>query len=132
VPASADEAAVRRAYKRLALQHHPDKAAGGGEARARAERRFKRIADAYSVLSDAARRAEYDREREHARARGGGGGGGGGGAAGRAARAAGRSGGAGFGGGGRGERFHRDEARDPLPRPPPPVLIGHAASLTPY
>ncbi|KAJ1471072.1 hypothetical protein T484DRAFT_3547045 [Baffinella frigidus] len=63
----AEEAAVRKAYKRLALLHHPDKAVGGGEMRARAERRFKRVADAHVVLSDKERRAEYDRKREKAR-----------------------------------------------------------------
>jgi DnaJ family protein C protein 7 len=64
----AEEAAVRKAYKRLALLHHPDKAVGGGEMRARAERRFKRVADAHSILSDKEKRREYDRERERSRA----------------------------------------------------------------
>jgi molecular chaperone DnaJ len=50
----ATEDDIRRAFKRLALQHHPDKAAGGVDA-------FRRIQEAYAVLSDPARRAEYDR-----------------------------------------------------------------------
>ncbi|HET7094803.1 MAG TPA: molecular chaperone DnaJ [Thermomicrobiales bacterium] len=52
--ASADE--IRRAYRRLAREHHPDinRAAGS-------EERFKEINEAYEVLSDDNRRAAYDR-----------------------------------------------------------------------
>jgi len=60
LPLHSDEAAVRKAYRKLALLHHPDKATGGGEMRLRSERRFKRITEANSVLSDARQRREYD------------------------------------------------------------------------
>ena len=49
--ASADE--IKRAFRKLAMQHHPDR---GGD-----ETRFKEIQAAYDVLGDAQRRAEYDR-----------------------------------------------------------------------
>jgi len=47
---------IKQAYRRLASQHHPDR--GGDTAR------FQEIQTAYSVLSDPARRAEYDRPPE--------------------------------------------------------------------
>lgn len=43
---------IKRAYRKLAMQHHPDR--GGDQAR------FQEIQQAYDVLSDANRRAEYD------------------------------------------------------------------------
>lgn len=52
--ASADE--IKANYRRLAMRWHPDRNAGSAEA----EERFKRISEAYSVLSDPQRRAEYD------------------------------------------------------------------------
>lgn len=48
--ASQDE--IKRAFRKLAMQYHPDK---GGD-----ETKFKQINEAYSVLGDAAKRAEYD------------------------------------------------------------------------
>ncbi len=56
VPRDADDSAIKGAYRRLARQYHPDvnKAAD-------AEERFKEINEAYEVLSDADRRAAYDR-----------------------------------------------------------------------
>lgn len=66
--ASKDE--IKRAYRRLAHEHHPDK--GGGEAA-----KFKEINQAYEVLSDDVRRAQYDRYGqtfEQARSQGGPGG----------------------------------------------------------
>ncbi|MGL4174065.1 MAG: DnaJ C-terminal domain-containing protein [Actinomycetota bacterium] len=53
VPVDADQAAIKKAYRRLARAHHPD-ATGGNEAR------FKEIGEAYSVLSDAEQRQQYD------------------------------------------------------------------------
>lgn len=50
---------VRRAYRKLALKWHPDK--NLGESSAEAEKRFKEISEAYEVLSDAEKRAIYDR-----------------------------------------------------------------------
>jgi DnaJ-class molecular chaperone len=51
---------VRRAYRRLALQWHPDRNAGDP----RAAERFKEISEAYAVLVDPAKRREYDRARQ--------------------------------------------------------------------
>lgn len=56
VDAKAAHADIRRAYCRLALRYHPDKAGGDAES----NRRFQQIGFAYSVLSDDARRARYD------------------------------------------------------------------------
>jgi curved DNA-binding protein CbpA len=55
----ATEDEVRRAYRRLALQWHPDRNAGSAEA----TERFKEISEAYGVLMDRTRRLEYDRVR---------------------------------------------------------------------
>jgi molecular chaperone DnaJ len=50
----ASEEEIKKAYRKLAHQHHPDKR-GGDEAK------FKEINEAYQVLSDKAKRAQYDR-----------------------------------------------------------------------
>jgi len=53
----ANETALKSAYRKLALQHHPDRNPGDHTA----EEKFKEAAEAYSVLSDAQKRAAYDR-----------------------------------------------------------------------
>jgi molecular chaperone DnaJ len=55
--ASASEAEVKRAYRQMARQHHPDVNRDDPEA----EERFKQISEAYAVLSDPERRERYDR-----------------------------------------------------------------------
>src|SRR3954454_20432459 len=59
VPKDADKAAIRKAYRKLARQHHPDANAGNTQA----EEKFKEISEAYDVLSDENRRREYDEAR---------------------------------------------------------------------
>jgi molecular chaperone DnaJ len=53
--ASLDE--IKKAYRRLALQYHPDKNPGDKQA----EEKFKEASEAYSVLSDPEKRQRYDR-----------------------------------------------------------------------
>ncbi|MBK8976592.1 MAG: molecular chaperone DnaJ [Planctomycetes bacterium] len=48
---------IKRAYRKIALENHPDRNPGD----AAAEARFKEAADAYAVLSDAEKRARFDR-----------------------------------------------------------------------
>ncbi len=52
--ASADE--IKKAYRKLAVKYHPDKNPGDKEA----EEKFKEAAEAYSILSDADKKAKYD------------------------------------------------------------------------
>ncbi|HEY0102953.1 MAG TPA: molecular chaperone DnaJ, partial [Brevundimonas sp.] len=64
-----DAAGLKAAYRKLAMQHHPDRNGGCEDSMAR----FKEISEAYSVLSDDQKRAAYDRF-GHAGVNGGGGG----------------------------------------------------------
>ncbi|MDB5431006.1 MAG: dnaJ [Caulobacter sp.] len=66
-----DEAGLKSAFRKLAMEHHPDRNGGCEEATGR----FKEINEAYSILSDPQKRAAYDRY-GHAGVNGGGGGGG--------------------------------------------------------
>jgi hypothetical protein len=57
VSRDATENDISRAYKKLALQHHPDK---NPDNREQAEEKFKRVSEAYDVLHDAKKRKTYD------------------------------------------------------------------------
>ncbi len=57
VPREADEGELKKAYRQLALQYHPDRNPGDKKA----EERFKEINEAYAVLSDPDKRTQYDR-----------------------------------------------------------------------
>lgn len=56
VEKGANDAEIKKAFRKLALKYHPDKNAGNKEA----EERFKEINEAYQVLSDPQKRAQYD------------------------------------------------------------------------
>ena len=58
VTETADAGAIKSAYRRLSLQHHPDRR-GGDEAK------FKEISGAYEVLSDTEKRQQYDFQRKN-------------------------------------------------------------------
>lgn len=57
VPKNADESAIKQAYRKLAMQYHPDRNPGDKAA----EDKFKEAAEAYEILSNADKRARYDR-----------------------------------------------------------------------
>ena len=59
VPDSANQADIKKAYRRLAKQHHPD----ANPNNPRAAERFKEISEAHSVLSDTEKRKQYDQMR---------------------------------------------------------------------
>ena len=58
VQKNASEAEIKKAYRRLAMKHHPDR--NTGDQAAAAEKSFKEAKEAYEVLSDAQKRAAYD------------------------------------------------------------------------
>jgi molecular chaperone DnaJ len=60
VPKNAGDAEIKKAYRKLAQQHHPDTKQGDPDA----EERFKEISAAYDVLGDPEKRTAYDRVRE--------------------------------------------------------------------
>jgi len=66
VEKSASDAEIKKAYRKLAVKHHPDK---GGD-----PEKFKEVTRAYEVLSDSEKRSKYDRFGEEGLEDGGGGG----------------------------------------------------------
>lgn len=56
VSRDASDADIKKAYRKLAMKYHPDHAKGDKSA----EERFKKISEAYAVLSDKQKRQEYD------------------------------------------------------------------------
>ena len=65
---NASETEIKKAFRKLAIQHHPDKNPGDKES----EEKFKELTEAYEVLSDPEKRAQYD-QFGHAGLSGGGG-----------------------------------------------------------
>ena len=59
VDKDADAATIKKAYRKLAREHHPDSKPGDKAA----EERFKQVAEAYDVVGDAEKRKEYDQMR---------------------------------------------------------------------
>ncbi len=57
VSRDATQEEIKKAYRKLALKYHPDRNPGNKEA----EQKFKEAAEAYAVLSDEEKRAQYDR-----------------------------------------------------------------------
>lgn len=56
VQKNASEDEIKKAYRKLAMQYHPDRNPGNKQA----EEKFKEISEAYAVLSDATKRKQYD------------------------------------------------------------------------
>ena len=57
IPKNADLTKIKKAYRSLALKHHPDR---GGD-----ENKFKEISEAYDTLGDKTKRQEYDQRRSN-------------------------------------------------------------------
>ena len=62
VPRTASDAEIKKAFRKLAREFHPDVA----KDKKKAEEKFKEINEAYEVLGDADKRTQYDQVREMA------------------------------------------------------------------
>ncbi len=60
VDAEATDAQIRKAYKKLAVELHPDRYVGRPAEQEEAQKRFSQVSHAYNVLKDAEQRNEYD------------------------------------------------------------------------
>jgi molecular chaperone DnaJ len=60
VAKNADDDAIKKAYRKLAMKYHPDRNQGEGADAKKAEEKFKEVKEAYEVLSDVQKRAAYD------------------------------------------------------------------------
>ena len=58
VPKNASEDEIKKAYRKLAMKHHPDR--NHGDTSKEAEAKFKEVKEAYEMLSDGQKRAAYD------------------------------------------------------------------------
>ena len=58
VPRNADEEDIKKAYRKLAMKHHPDR--NQGDKAKASEEKFKEAKEAYEMLTDAQKRAAYD------------------------------------------------------------------------
>jgi len=58
VPKNASEEEIKKAYRKLAMKHHPDR--NHGDTSKDAEAKFKEVKEAYEMLSDGQKRAAYD------------------------------------------------------------------------
>ena len=58
VPKNASEEEIKKAYRKLAMKHHPDR--NQGDVGKNAETKFKEAKEAYEILSDGSKRAAYD------------------------------------------------------------------------
>ena len=57
VDKTATQAEIKKAYRKLSMQHHPDR---GGD-----DNRFKEIAEAYGIIGDEQKRQQYDTMQEN-------------------------------------------------------------------